>query len=563
MRFVLSALFCFFAALAVAETPHLLRSPAMSQTQIAFVYGDDVWTVARAGGDATRLTSTGNVDGGVFFSPDGRMIAFSARVGGSEDAFVIPAAGGAAKRLTYHPAGQGVLGWTPDGRSVMVAGDETSFNDFAKMFLVRADGSGLPEEVKLPSVDEASYSGDGSRIAYTPFNQWQRASWKRYRGGQTEPVWLVDVKTLDLVKVPRENSNDTNPQWVGDTVYFLSDRSGPVTLFEYDVRTKAVKQLVENRGLDLKSMTAGPGGLVYEQFGSLHVFDTAAGTEHVVEVRLGGDLPKLEPGIRQVRPDEVQNVAISPTGVRAAFEAHGEVFTVPAEKGDVRNLTNTSGAAEREPAWSPDGKRLAYFSDASGEYQLYLREQDGIAAPKVIDLGPNPTYYFSPRWSPDSKRVLFGDKRLNLWYVDVDGVGKPVKVDTDNYEGFSQPALAASFSPDGKWILYLKVLHNIQHAAFLYSMETHQTQQITDGMSDVENPRFDPNGKYVYFTASTDAGPTLDGFNLSSLNRTTSSSVYVAVLSKDQTSPIPPESDDEKDKAAAAKKRGRRQEGDG
>ena len=235
------------------------------------------------------------------------------------------------------------------------------------------------------------------------------------------------------------------------------------------------------------------------------------------------------------------------------FEAHGEIFTVPAEKGDVRDLTNTSDAAEREPAWSPDGKRIAYFSDASGEYRLYLRDQDGIAAPKIIDLGPSPTYYYSPRWSPDSKRVLFGDKRLNLWYVDVEGSGKPVKVDTDNYEGFSAPALNASFSPDAQWILYVKTLHNLEHAAYLYSMATHKSTQITDGMSNVANAVFDNSGKYVYFTASTDLGPAIDGFNLSSLNRTTSASVYVAVLSKDLPSPIPPESDDEK--AAAEEKK--------
>ncbi len=525
----------------------------MSQTQIAFLYADDLWTVTRGGGEATRLTSTGMVIGSPFFSPDGRQIAFSERANNNEDAYVIPAAGGAVKRLTYHPAGSYVVGWTPDGRDVMVVGAETSFNDFSRMFLVHADGSGLAAEVKLPSVDQASYSPDARRIAYTPVNQWQQASWKRYRGGQTEPIWLVDAKTLDLEKVPRENSNDRCPQWVGDAVYFLSDRNGPVSLFRYDTKARSVTQVVENKGLDLKSMTAGPGGVVYEQFGSLHVYDTAAGAEHAVAITLGGDLPKLGAGIRPVRPDEIQNMAISPTGARAVVEAHGDIFTLPAEKGDVRNLTNTSNAAEREPAWSPDGRRLAYFSDVSGEYQLFLRDQDGIAAPKVIDLGPSPTYFYAIRWSPDSKRVLFGDKRLNLWYVDVDGGGRPVKVDTDNYEGFSDPGMSASFSPDGKWILYRKTLHNLEHAAYLYSVELHKAQQVTDGMSDVDNPLFDSSGKYMYFTASTDVGPSLDGFNLSALNRTRSSSVYVAVLGKDLPSPVPPESDDEKSAAEREK----------
>ena len=251
--------------------------------------------------------------------------------------------------------------------------------------------------------------------------------------------------------------------------------------------------------------------------------------------------------------DEIQNVNISPTGVRAVFEAHGEIFTVPAEKGDIRNLTGTSNAAEREPAWSPDGRRVAYFSDASGEYKLYLRDQDGLAPPKIIDLGPDPTYYYAPRWSNDSKFIVFSDKRLNLWYVSVDG-GKPVHVDSDLREGFGPSGFSASFSPDNKWILYARSLPSLENAAFLYSLATGKSTQITDGMSNVTNPVWDASGKYIFFTASTDIGPAIDGFGLGSFDRTTTANVYVAVLSKDQVSPIPPESDDEKNKAEEDKK---------
>ena len=236
------------------------------------------------------------------------------------------------------------------------------------------------------------------------------------------------------------------------------------------------------------------------------------------------------------------------------FEAHGEIFTVPAEKGDVRDLTNTSGAAEREPAWSPDGKTVAYFSDATGEYKLYLKDQEGLKPPKVIDVAPAdgepPTYYYSPHWSPDSKRIAFSDKRLNLWYVNVDG-GRPVKVDTDLREGFGPTGFSASFSPDAKWILYARSLPSLENAAFLFEIATGKSTQITDGMSNVTNPVWDASGKYLFFTASTDIGPAIDGFGLGSLNRTTTASVYVAVLAKDQPSPIPPESDDEKSKAEA------------
>lgn len=535
----------------LAQTPHLFRSPSLSESDIAFRYADDVWTVPKDGGSARRLTSTGNVDGAPYFSPDGRTIAYTARTGGVETAYTIPASGGMAKRITFSPQGQEVVGWTPDGKDLLVASSQNSVRSYLQLFRVHADGTGLPERLPLPSASYGSMAADGTHLAYSPWTQWEPA-WKRYHGGQTQPVLLIDLKTLDQVKVPRENSNDTNPVWLGDAVYFLSDRDGKVTLFTYDVKTKQVKELFKNHGLDLKNLTGRGSSIAYEQFGVIHLYDVAAGSDHVVNINTDGDLPALEPRIAKIGGDEIQNAGISPTGARAVFEAHGDIFTVPAEKGDVRNLTNSSSSAEREPAWSPDGKKVAYFSDATGEYKLYLKDQDGLAAPRVIDVSladkEGPTYYYSPRWSPDSKKIVFSDKRLNLWVVNADG-GTPVKVDTDLREGFGPSGFSAGFSPDAKWILYARSLPSLENAAFLYSIETGKTTQITDGMSNVTNPVFDASGKYIFFTASTDIGPAIDGFGLGSLNRTTTANVYVAVLSKDLPSPIPPESDDEKDKA--------------
>ena len=547
-----------------AQTPHLLRDPSLSDSQIAFRYADDIWTVARDGGAARRLTSTGNVTGGPFFSPDGRSIAYDANSGGDTDVYTVAADGGVPKRITFHPGGNYGVGWTPDGRDLLFTSMQDAVRMYFQMFKIHADGGGLPERLPLPSAFDGSLSPDGSHLAYNPWLQWEGDSWKRYRGGQTQPVWIVDLKSLDLVKVPRDNSNDTHPVWLGDAVYFLSDRGaagggpygGAITLFRYDLRTKEVKQLVENHGRDFKSLRGRGNALIYEQFGTIHLYDIASGAEHEVKITLDGDLPKLVPHMAKINPDEIQFGDISPTGVRAVFEAHGDIYTVPAEKGDVRNLTDTSNADERNPAWSPDGKRIAYFSDASGEYKLTIRDQDGLKAPQVIDLGSDPTYYYSPAWSPDSKRIVFSDKRLNLWYVNVDpslGPAKPVHVDTDLREGFSPSGFSASFSPDGKWILYSRALLNFENAAFLYSIASGKTTQITDGMSNVTNPVFDASGKYIFFTASTDIGPAIDGFGLGSLNRTTTASVYVAVLSKDEPSPIPPESDDEKAKAEADK----------
>jgi tricorn protease len=532
-----------FAQSSSAQSPLLLRNPSLSQDRIAFLYADDIWTVTRQGGEAQRLTSNGHVSGGPFYSPDGSQIAYTAHLEGNDDVYIIPSGGGVPRRITWHPAGSYVVGWTPDGTHVVVATLSLSFRHYAKLFLIKTDGSGLPEPLPLPSGAEASYSPDGQSLAYEPFSKWQDA-WKRYAGGQTTPIWIVNLKTLDLVKVPRENSNDSSPVWVGDSVYFLSDRNGPVSLFRYDVGSKAVTPVVPNSSYDLKSMQGGPGGLVYEQFGSIHLYDTASKTDNAVPIQIHGELANLEPHIAPVRPDEIRNSAISPTGARAVFEAHGEIFTVPGEKGDTRNLTNTSGAAERNPAWSPDGKTIAYFSDASGEYKLYLHDQTGFKAPTIIDLGPDPSFFYNPTWSPDSKHIAFADKHMRLWIVDVPS-GKPYLVDHGIYSSFGS-SFSPVWSPDSKWIAYQRDLNNELNAIFLYSTDTKKFTQVTDGMSDASSPAFDLNGKYLYFLASTNDGPSNAGIDLSSLDRGVSSAAYVVVLAKDGASPIPPESDDEK-----------------
>jgi tricorn protease len=528
------------------QPPLLLRNPSLSQDRIAFRYADDIWTVSRQGGEAERLTSDGEVNAGPIYSPDGAWIAYSARLNGSTDAYVVASTGGVPRRITWHPAGSTVAGWSADGKDVLIASGQASYRDYDRLFRVHADGSGIPVPLPLPTGVEGSFSPDGQSLAYQPRTKWQDA-WKRYVGGQTTPIWIVNLKTLDLVKVPRDNSNDSNPEWVGDSVYFLSDRgaSGPgaVSLFKYDTGSKEVTQVVANTGFDLKSFQAGPGGLVYEQFGSIHLFDTAANTDKTIPIEVHGELANLAPHRVKLSPDEIQNAGLSPAGARAVFEAHGDIFTVPAEKGQTRNLTETPGVAERDPSWSPDGKTIAYFSDASGEYQLYLHDQTGFKPPTVIDLGPEPSYFSGPTWSPDSKRIAYTDKHLRLWYVDVPA-GKPVLVDKGyfSFGGNFDP----DWSPDSKWIAYRRDLDNQLNAIFLYSLETHKSTQVTDGMSDATSPVFDLNGKYLYFLASTDDGPSRAGIDLSSLDRAQTTAAYVAVLAKDGASPVPPESDDEK-----------------
>ncbi len=543
-----SFVLCGFAH---AADPLLLRNPSLSRDKIAFLYANDVWTVSRDGGEAQRLTSSSNVTVGPFLSPDGSQLAYTTRDHGLNDIYIVSADGGVPRRITWNPAGNFIAGWSSDGKDILFASPFASYSDFFRLFRAHADGTGTPTLLPLPSGTHGSYSADGNTLAYVPVLQWE-AAWKHYRGGQTTPIWLINMKTLDMVKIPRENSNDSDPVWEGNTVYFLSDRNGPVSLFSYDTDTKEVKQVVENHGYDFKTVAAGPGALVYEQFGSIHLYDLATHQEHTVPITIHGDLPSLTPRLTKILPAEVQNRAISPTGVRVVAEAHGDIFTLPGEKGDTRNLTKTPGTAERDPSWSPDGKSIAYFSDASGEYQLYIRDQDGLQPPKVIDLGPDPSYFYSPTWSPDSKHIAYSDKHLHLWYVDVSG-GRPVKIDTGLRGGFGSNT-EISWSPDSQWIAYTRDLENQLNAIFFYSLASHTSTQITDGMSNAAHPVFDPGGKYLYFTASTNNGPSDAGIDLSSLDRATNSSAYVVVLAKDGASPIPPESDDENKKKEEEKK---------
>jgi tricorn protease len=527
-----------------AQTGHLLlRKPALSRTQIVFSYAGDLWSVPREGGEAKRLTAGPGVETEPAFSPDGSLIAFTGEYDGNVDVFVMPAAGGVPRRLTYHPGQDAAVGWTPDGKRVLFVSARAVTNDGARLYTLPVEGGGLPEELPLPIALEGSYSADGSHLAYVPLFQWQEA-WKRYRGGQTRKIWIANLADSSIVKIPRDNSNDFDPMWVGDRIYFLSDREGPVTLFYYDTKTNKVTRAVANHGLDFKSASAGPGAIVYEQFGELHLYDLKSGQTKAVPVTLAGDLPELRPHFVNVAK-RLRNADISPNGARAVFEARGEILTVPAEKGDWRNLTNSAGAMEREPIWSPNGQRIAYLSDESGEYALHVRNQDGTGEVGKIPLGGK-AFYSAPRWSPDSKKIAYLDNHNHLFYVDL-AAKKPVLVETDYY--FSNGGLAAAWSPDSQWLTYSKTLKSHMAAIYLYSLTDAKSTQVTDGMSDAENPVFDKNGKYLYFTASTNSGVAMQP-DIESFSRPVTSSVYLAVLSKSEASPLAPESDDEKKEEA-------------
>jgi tricorn protease len=535
----LNAIILLVSSASLAQQNYLFQRPALSHTQIVFSFAGDLWSVPREGGDAKRLTTGTGVETDPVLSPDGSQIAFTGEYDGNVDVFVVLASGGTPKRLTYHPGEDLAVGWTPDGKRVLFASPRATAMDGLKLFTLLPEG-GFPDEIPLPIAAEGSYSPDGSHLAYVPLFQWQEA-WKRYRGGQTKRIWIADLSDSSITPIPRENSNDFNPMWIGDQIYFLSDRNGPVSLFCYDTRTRQVKQLIENRGLDLKSASAGPGAIIYEQFGSLHLFDLKSGKTKPVDIRLAGDIVELRPHFVNVAK-KLHDPDISPSGARAVFAVRGEIVTVPAEKGDPRNLTNTTEVNERSPIWSPDGKTIACFSDESGEYKLHLRQQNGLGEVKKFNLGDSPAFYFAPTWSPDSKKIAYLDNRLGVWYIDLDS-GKPVLVDKDYY--LSDRDLTPAWSPDSKWLAYSKALKSHMRAIYIYSLANARSAPVTDGMSEAKHPLFDKDGKYLYFTASTDSGATMQP-DIHSFSHPLTRSIYVTVLSKDQSSPLAPESDDEK-----------------
>ncbi|MCL4538080.1 MAG: protease, partial [Bacteroidetes bacterium] len=528
----------------------LLQYPTLSRTQIAFEYGGEIWTVSRKGGQAHRLVTGADVLTMPIFSPDGSMIAYTGTYDHNTDVYVVPANGGEPTRLTFHPGPDVAVGWTPDGKDVLFRSRRYTYSDPNQLYTVPVTG-GFPKELPLSMAEAGSYSPHGARLAYVPSFQWE-PFWKGYRGGQTTPIWIATLSNSSVVKIPRRGANYNDPMWVGNKVYYLSDQDGPITLFSYNVDTHETTKLIDNKGFDITSASAGPGGIVYSQFGQIYIYDYATKESHLVPVTVSGDLPQLRPYFQKVA-GQISNYDISPNGVRAVFQAHGDILTVPTKHGSIENLTSSSGIEDRNPAWSPNGKWIAYFADRDSEYDLYIRSQDGTGKPRKITLGQKSAFYYQPAWSPDSKKIAFSDQKLNLWYVDLTKSNpKPIKIDTDDYSELHE--FDESWSPDSRWITYTKVLPNYLHGVFVYSLENHKIHQITNGGSDCLYPVFDRDGKYLYFTSSTNTALSEGWLDMSKLEQPVERNVYALILRKGVPSPLAPKGGFEKEDTASHKK---------
>ncbi len=543
------------AAPALADGTRLLRHPAVSADHIVFSYGQDLWIVGREGGDARRLTSFPGREMQPAFSPDGRTVAFSGEYDGNVDVYSVPATGGEPTRLTWHPGADAVLGFTNGGTQVLfVSGRDTAPVPYGRLWSVPLTG-GMPEAHPYPRVYKGSFSESGRDFAYQPIRP-NDIEWRNYRGGQTTPIWVVDTESFDLVKTPWNGSMDTDPAYIGEDLYFLSDRDYAVNIYRY--RDGKLEQITKEREFDIKNLSSGGGALVYEMGGYIHLYDPAVGKARQVEINVQGDLPWRRPHWEKV-DTSLRSGSLSPTGKRALFEARGEILTVPAKKGDARNLTRSSSVADRTPAWSPDGQQIAWFSDEGGGYSLVIGEPTGLEEVRRIELD-NSSFYYDLSWSPDGEHLLFTDEAQNVLVMNVEN-GAVTKVDTDEY-AHPQRTIDPVWSPDSKWVAYSKRLDSQYHVIMVYSLERGTTHQITDGLADATSPQWDKSGDYLYFMASTNFALGTGWLDMSSYESRPTQSVYAAVLSADAEHPFPPQSDDEEAKDEEDESDGEEEESD-
>ncbi|HEY5219770.1 MAG TPA: PDZ domain-containing protein [Gemmatimonadaceae bacterium] len=537
----------------VGAQTRMLRSPTVNATQIAFAYAENIWVVDRAGGVARRVTSFQGTTGDPEFSPDGKLIAFTGTYEGNADVYVVSASGGEPKRLTWHPGPDNVTGWTPDSKRVVFSSTRASDapSGAPRFWTIPVEG-GAAEPMPMPRAYQGHISPDGRYIAYRMNNSWDEER-RNYRGGQNRPIWILDLNTFALITPPWTDSKDMEPAWVGNVVYFISDRDGVANIWSFDIGSKKLTQVTDYSDYDVKTLSSGAGAVVFEQAGYVHELDPKTGKEHIVNIDATGDFPWMMAHWEDVS-GRVTTMAISPTGKRAVVEARGEIFTIPAEQGDVRDITNSSGSAERDPAWSPDGKFISYFSDKSGEFELMIAAQDGLTPPRAIKL-PHPTHYYTPQWSPDGKHILYTDTNLHLWVLDV-AAGTTKEVGNDPWMVPTR-TMDPVWSPDSRYIAYVTHLNSLFHAIMVYDTETGKTDQATDGLADAVSPAWDASGKYLWFIASTDMGLKSQWLDMSNYDHTETFGLYLAVLSKNDTTPFTPESDDENGMPAAQSGGGR------
>ncbi len=498
-RFFFVITLLYFGLLANAQVDaRMLRSPDVSETHITFVYAGDIWVVTKEGGMAQRLSSPLGEESKPRFSPDGSKIAYSAMYDGNPEIYVIPTMGGSPERITYHPMLDGLVDWYPDSQHLLISSSRESGRQRYRQFYQISSKGGLAEKLPVPYGENGSLSADMVKIAYTPEGE-AKLNWKRYEGGNAPDIWIFDLNSRESKNISDHPASDADPMWQGDKIYFLSDRGEEKrqNIWVYNTGDATLRQITEFKESDIYYPSIGPKDLVFQSDGKLYLLNLETEESIEVKVSISTDLASVQPRLRKVS-DNIQSWNISPDGKRALFEARGDVFTVPAEHGYIRNLTRTSGIAERFPAWSPDGKNVAYWSDRSGEYELCLRSGDGSGEEKKLTtLGAG--FRYQLYWSPDSKKLVYMDNTQTFRIYDVD---QNVLTDVDRcpyLAHYSMASFRISWSDDSEWLAYTKQVPNRNSAIFLYHVKDRAIHQVTSGYYEDFLPEFDPEGKYLYF----------------------------------------------------------------
>lgn len=528
----------------------MMRQPDVSATRIAFVYAGDIWIAPKTGGEAVRLSSPRGEESFPKFSPDGSRIAFSGNYDGNLDIYVVPVTGGLPQRITHHGAPDRMVGWYPDGRHILFATTMTSYKDrFNQLYQVPADG-GLPEKLPMPYGEFGAISPDGKTIAYNPISVDFR-TWKRYRGGMNPDIWLFDLTTLKARNLTKSEASESIPMWHGSTLYFLSDRDANkrFNLWAYDGPRAKFRQVTFFTDHDVHFPSIGPEDIVFENAGRLYLLDLKTEKYREVEITVTTDRATLRPRLENVS-GLTQNATISPGGKRVLFEARGEIFSVPAEHGVVRNISRSSGVAERYPAWSPDGKLIAYFSDRTGEYELTVRNAahstEGDEEERTLtQLGAG--YRYRPQWSPDSKKILWIDQTMRIHVYDFDTqTNRVIDQQLWMYHG-ALSRFSVSWSADSRWIAYAGDKENRNSAIVLYDYKSGKRHEVTAGFYNDEEPVFDPDGKYLFFRTGRTFSPSYGDLDNTWIYANTRNLAAVP-LRKSVPSPLAPRNDEEPEK---------------
>jgi tricorn protease len=489
-----------FSQTSFSQDTRLLREPSLSNTHLAFTYGGDIWVKDLENNRTERITSTPAVESNPQISPDGQTIAFSSNRSGNTSVYTVSIKGGNPMRLTWHPSAAIVRAWSPDGNNILYSTSRDSApTRIDYLWSVSAKG-GASKKITEQWGTDGSYAPDGTQMVIDRVSRWE-SEFRGYRGGQNTPLVILNLKDWSETLIPNNKTIDIHPLWLGDTIYFLSDRDGISNIWSFNPVSSALQQLTSFKGADIKWLDGSGNKLVYEREGYLHLFNLENKQSTRLNITVVGDFPWAESKWEDVSKS-ARNAALSATGKRIILEARGEIFTIPVENGDARNITQSSEAADRAPIWSPNGDKIAWFSDAGkSDYKLMIADQDGLSPPREISIGDSKMAW-EPSWSPDGNSIAFVDNQPRIRVIDLaSGNIQTADVAGNNIE---RGNMSIGWSPDSQWLVYTKTGDNMFRGIMVWSKNDKSIHKITNAFADAVSPSWDKDGKHLYFLASTD-----------------------------------------------------------